>query len=72
MKKDNKVEIILHAIFGIFMFIVFAYDIENDRDFLTWIWLLTSILNFLTIIVILFRIVIRKLNHVEDQTNRKS
>lgn len=71
MKTDDKVVIILHSIFGILMFIGFAYDIENDRDFMTWIWLLTSILNFITIIFILFRIVIRKLNHVEDQTNRK-
>lgn len=72
MKTDDKVTIILHAIFGILMFIGFAYDIEYDRDFWTWIWLLTSILNFVTIILILFRMVIKKLNHVEDQTNRKS
>jgi large-conductance mechanosensitive channel len=68
MKKDDIVIIILHIIFGVLMFIGFAYDIENDRDFWTWIWLLTSILNFITIIFILFKILIKKINHVEDQT----
>lgn len=27
-------------------FLIFAYDIENDRDFMTWIWLLTSLIAF--------------------------
>ncbi len=27
---------------GLLLWFVFAYDIENDRDFMTWIWLLTS------------------------------
>lgn len=27
---------------GLIFWFVFAYDIENDRDFMTWIWLLIS------------------------------
>lgn len=72
MKTDDSLPLILNSIFGILMFIGFAYDIEYDRDFWTWIWLLISILNFMTIIFILFKIIIKKINHVEDQTNRKS
>ncbi len=33
-------------IFGLLNWFAFAYDIENDRDFMTWIWLLTSLLFF--------------------------
>lgn len=29
-------------VLGLLFWFVFAYDIENDRDFLTWILLLTS------------------------------
>ena len=36
-----------YLILAIINFLIFAYDIENDRDFFTWIWLLTSILNFI-------------------------
>lgn len=32
---------------GIIYFVIFAYDLENDRDFWTWTWLLFSQLNFL-------------------------
>ena len=31
---------------GLLNWIAFAYDIENDRDFMTWIWLLTSLFFF--------------------------
>lgn len=27
---------------GLLFWIVFAYDIEHDRDFMTWMWLLAS------------------------------
>jgi len=27
---------------GVIFWIIFAYDIENDRDFLTWMWLMLS------------------------------
>lgn len=33
-------------VWAIINFLIFAYDIENDRDFFTWVWLLASILNF--------------------------
>ena len=26
----------------VFTYLIFAYDIENDRDFMTWIWLATA------------------------------
>ena len=32
--------------FSIIFFIGFAYDIENDRDFMTWMWLFSSIIFF--------------------------
>jgi hypothetical protein len=35
-------------ILGLLHWICFAYDIENDRDFMTWIWLITSILFFVS------------------------
>ncbi len=37
---------------GLLMWFAFAYDIENDRDFMTWIWLLTSLLSFMTFYLI--------------------
>jgi Ca2+/Na+ antiporter len=36
-----------YLLFGIGYFLIFAYDIENDRDFWTWLWLLNSQLNLL-------------------------
>ena len=33
--------------FGVFYWLIFAYDIEKDRDFWTWLWLLNSILNLM-------------------------
>lgn len=29
---------------AIMLFLVFAWDIENDRDFWTWVWLLNALL----------------------------
>jgi tryptophan-rich sensory protein len=43
----GKVWIIIYSIIGIISFIIFAWDIENDRDFYTWLWLLNSIINFI-------------------------
>ena len=34
-------------LWGILFFIGFAVDIEYDRDFMTWMWLLTSIIWFM-------------------------
>ena len=33
----------VYFLIGILFYLVFAYDIENDRDFFTWIWLLSSL-----------------------------
>jgi len=33
-------------VLGLLFWVVFAYDIENDRDFTTWMWLLLSIFFF--------------------------
>ncbi len=33
-----------YLFFFVINFLVFGYDIQNDRDFWTWIWLLTSII----------------------------
>ena len=35
---------VIYLILGIISFIIFAYDIEYDRDFMTWLWLLQFIL----------------------------
>jgi hypothetical protein len=44
---SNKTTAILWTIWGIVNFLIFAYDIQNDRDYCTWIWLLTSQISFL-------------------------
>jgi hypothetical protein len=33
-------------ILGLLSWFAFAYDIENDRDFMTWMWLLMSLFFF--------------------------
>lgn len=38
---------ILLTLLGVFNFLLFAYDIENDRDFFTWLWLLNSVIYLL-------------------------
>jgi hypothetical protein len=37
----------IYLILAIVNFLIFAYDIEKDRDFFTWTWLLSSILWFM-------------------------
>ena len=37
---------LIWLLWAIANFLVFAADIEYDRDFFTWLWLLTSILSF--------------------------
>jgi hypothetical protein len=44
---SNKTTATLWTIWGIVNFLIFAYDIQNDRDYWTWIWLLTSQISFL-------------------------
>lgn len=43
----NKIQAIYFLLFGVIYFIIFAYDIENDRDYWTWLWLLNSLLSLL-------------------------
>ena len=38
-----------YLLLGCVWFLVFAWDIQNDRDFWTWVWLLNSQLNFLLV-----------------------
>lgn len=33
----------VYFVITILNYLIFAYDIENDRDFMTWIWLATAI-----------------------------
>jgi hypothetical protein len=37
----------IYFILGIINFLIFAFDIEYNRDVMTWIWLLTSIIFFM-------------------------
>jgi hypothetical protein len=45
---DNKLGGIFWAFLGVVYFAAFAFDIENDRDVWTWLWLLCSQLSFLS------------------------
>lgn len=42
---------ILFFILANVCFLIFAYDIENDRDFFTWVWLLSAINWWLTYLI---------------------
>lgn len=44
---SNKLKAILWLFWGVANFLIFAYDIQNDRDYWTWIWLLTAQISFL-------------------------
>ncbi len=44
---SNKLKAVLWLFWGVANFLIFAYDIQNDRDFWTWVWLLTAQLSFL-------------------------
>ena len=39
-------EFIFWGLLGLINYLIFAWDIENDRDFWTWMWLFNSILGF--------------------------
>jgi hypothetical protein len=43
----NKLFAIFALLMGIGYFCAFAYDIEYDRDFTTWLWLLSSQICFI-------------------------
>jgi hypothetical protein len=38
----------LSLLLSIIFFLIFAYDMENDRDFWTWIWLFNAMVNYTT------------------------
>ena len=38
----TKISALFSLLIGIGYFCLFAYDIEYDRDFMTWLWLLFS------------------------------
>ena len=44
-KAKNKA--ILWLLLAVVYFLIFAWDIENDIDLWTWLWLLNSIVCFL-------------------------
>lgn len=43
----KNAESIIYFILGIINFLIFAFDIEYDRDVMTWMWLLTSQIFFM-------------------------
>jgi hypothetical protein len=43
----KNAESIIYFILGIINFLIFAFDIEYDRDVMTWMWLLTSQIFFI-------------------------
>jgi hypothetical protein len=42
-KQQTAVEW-LSLLLSIVLFLIFAYDIENDRDFYTWLWLFNAMI----------------------------
>ena len=44
---SNKEIGICFMIYGVTNFLIFAYDIENDRDFWTWLWLMSAVIGFM-------------------------
>jgi hypothetical protein len=46
---DRVLDLLMNPlVFGVILFIIFAIDLENDRDFWTWLWLLYAQLNIMT------------------------
>ena len=37
----------IYFIAAIFNFLIFIYDLENDKDVYTWLWLLHSVIFFI-------------------------
>ena len=40
-------KILLFLIFGVLCWVIFAYDMENDQDIYTWLWLMLGVFNFI-------------------------
>ena len=49
--KENKIISLVLLLWGVLHFLIFAYDIQNDRDFWTWLWLLNSQLSFMGVLI---------------------
>jgi hypothetical protein len=49
--KDSKQLIVFWIVYAISNFCVFAYDLENDKDWLTYGWLLATIISFCMFII---------------------
>jgi hypothetical protein len=46
---DRFLDLLMNPlVFGVILFIIFAIDLEYDRDFWTWLWLLYAQLNIMT------------------------
>lgn len=46
MAQNNKIMRYIYFGLGFINWLAFAYDIENDRDFMTWMWLFSSLFWF--------------------------
>lgn len=42
----------LYFSFGLIFWLIFAYDIEYDKDFITWLWLFLSLFSFVNSFVV--------------------
>ena len=51
-------------------FLIFAYDIENDRDFWTWTWLLNSQICFLLTIFYFIKLVVG-MNRIDAELKKE-
>jgi len=58
-----KIQTFLYLALAVLCFLLFAYDIEYDRDFLTWIHLLNAIMMFLNTLLSAIRDEIQKLKN---------
>ena len=38
--RDESLAALIWLLISILCYSVFAYDIENDRDYITWLWLM--------------------------------
>lgn len=47
MNMTSRVTAIFYCIVGVVYFLIFAMDMEIDRDYFTWVWLLSAELNFM-------------------------
>jgi hypothetical protein len=46
---DRVLDLLMNPLVcGVILFIIFAIDLENDRDVWTWLWLLNAQLNIMT------------------------